>query len=144
MSKSVQPFYYLVAFDFVYEFDTYRDWFEAKELKDIVADRVDFEFDLKMQDVEFTKQEQKNMKFYSTKFERSYALSKIVDTEELLTLQEDCETEEEFTSILKAEEVFYQAEPCEFISPVKNEGDYYLECGKQKCVCISNHQMSLL
>jgi len=56
----------------------------------------------------------------------------------------NCDSVREFKSLLNAEEVFYKAESCKYKAPVKNADDYCLECGKQNCDCISNHQMSLL
>ena len=46
------------------------------------------------------------MIFYSAKFSVCYDFPVDLDTQELLTLQDDCQTLEEFEAILKAEEVF--------------------------------------
>lgn len=46
------------------------------------------------------------MTFYSAKFNVTYDFPFQLDTQELLTLQSDCETLEEFEAVLKAEEVF--------------------------------------
>lgn len=46
------------------------------------------------------------MTFYSAKFNVTYDFPNQLDTQELLILQSDCETLEEFEAILKAEEVF--------------------------------------
>lgn len=46
------------------------------------------------------------MTFYSAKFNVTYDFPNQLDTQELLILQSDCETSEEFEAILKAEEVF--------------------------------------
>lgn len=47
------------------------------------------------------------LSYYSHKFTKTYWLVDGCTVEELQTLENDCETEEEFIAFLRAEEAFY-------------------------------------